>query len=72
VYDDLGIPCPSLECMVSMLRHQSIGLDAAASRIVARDDQFARILTVGKPQLVTRHKPARMVSGIKLLEAPTW
>lgn len=50
---------------MAALRHQGVGFDGWETRVVARDEQFARVLVVGEPDLVLGEEPVGVVVYVK-------
>jgi len=65
VDDGVRVPVPVRDGGLAALRHQGVGLDGWETRVVARDEQFARVLVVGEPDLVLGEEPVGVVVYVK-------
>ena len=65
VDDGVRVPVPVRDGGLAALRHQGVGFDGWETRVVARDEQFARVLAVGEPDLVLGEEPVGVVVYVK-------
>lgn len=63
--DGVRVPVPVRGGGLAALRHQGVGFDGWETRVVARDEQFARVLAVGEPDLVLGEEPVGVVVYVK-------
>lgn len=71
VDDHISVLLPGVKTRDGALGEESVGLDAASSRIVAGNDDFSGEEVVREPDLVLRDEPVRVVAQVELPEGFT-